>query len=64
MLIKYCNSSAVGVPPAWVVEKLHKNKIYVAGIIGHPKHVNNVLKSGADMVIYQGGEGGGHTGGK
>lgn len=49
-------------PPAWVVEKLHKNNIIVAGIIGHPKHVKNVLKSGADMVIYQGGEGGGHTG--
>lgn len=40
-----------------MVEKLHKNKIVVAGIIGHPKHVKNVLKSGADMIIYQGGEG-------
>lgn len=50
-------SSAVGVPPAWVVEKLHKNKIVVAGIIGHPKHVAKTLESGADMVIYQGGEG-------
>ncbi|PWN88995.1 2-nitropropane dioxygenase [Acaromyces ingoldii] len=54
--------SAVGVPPQWVVDKLHKNKIVVAGIIGHPKHVKNVLKAGADMIIYQGGEGGGHTG--
>ncbi|UZJ51180.1 hypothetical protein CBS101457_000500 [Exobasidium rhododendri] len=54
--------SAVGVPPTWVVEKLHKNNIVVAGIIGHPKHVKNVLKAGADMIIYQGGEGGGHTG--
>lgn len=54
--------SAVGVPPQWVVEKLHKNGILVAGIIGHPKHVAGVLKAGSDMVIYQGGEGGGHTG--
>lgn len=54
--------SAVGVPPDWVVEKLHKNGILVAGIIGHPKHVKGVLNAGADMIIYQGGEGGGHTG--
>lgn len=54
--------SAVGVPPQWVVEKLHKNGIFVAGIIGHPKHVQGVLKAGSDMIIFQGGEGGGHTG--
>lgn len=29
---------------------------------GHPKHVEKALKAGVDMIIYQGGEGGGHTG--
>jgi NAD(P)H-dependent flavin oxidoreductase YrpB (nitropropane dioxygenase family) len=47
---------AVGTPPDWVVKKLHENNILVAGIIGHPKHVANVLKAGSDMVIFQGGE--------
>lgn len=56
------HSSAVGVPPKQVVEKLHNAKIPVANIIGHPKHVPNALKAGCDMIIYQGGEGGGHTG--
>jgi NAD(P)H-dependent flavin oxidoreductase YrpB (nitropropane dioxygenase family) len=51
------SSSAVGVPPQWVVEKLHKNKIVVASVIGHPKHCVNVLKAQVDMVIFQGAEG-------
>ncbi|SNX85935.1 probable dioxygenases related to 2-nitropropane dioxygenase [Melanopsichium pennsylvanicum] len=54
--------SAVGVPPVEVVQKLHKANIVVAGIIGHPKHAPKVLDAGVDMVIFQGGEGGGHTG--
>ncbi|EPQ30061.1 uncharacterized protein PFL1_02178 [Pseudozyma flocculosa PF-1] len=54
--------SAVGVPPVDVVKKLHNAGIVVAGIIGHPKHVGKVLDAGVDMIIYQGGEGGGHTG--
>ncbi|PWN47689.1 2-nitropropane dioxygenase [Violaceomyces palustris] len=54
--------SAVGVPPKDVVEKLHGAGIIVSGIIGHPKHVPKVLDAGVDMIIYQGGEGGGHTG--
>jgi len=54
--------SAVGVAPKEVIEKLHKAGIVCAGIIGHPKHVKGSLASGVDMIIYQGGEGGGHTG--
>lgn len=27
--------SAVGVPPKWVVEKLHKNNIFVMNMIGY-----------------------------
>lgn len=54
--------SAVGVPPKEVVDKFHAAKIPVANIIGHPKHVPNAIKAGCDVIIYQGGEGGGHTG--
>jgi NAD(P)H-dependent flavin oxidoreductase YrpB (nitropropane dioxygenase family) len=31
-------------------------------IIGHPRHVTKALASGADLIIAQGGEAGGHTG--
>lgn len=31
-------------------------------MIGHPKHVAKVIDAGVDVVIAQGGEGGGHTG--
>ncbi|KAL3896838.1 MAG: hypothetical protein SGCHY_003815 [Lobulomycetales sp.] len=54
--------SAVGVPPKWVVEKLHKANILVMNMIGHPKHALKAIKMGVDIVCAQGGEGGGHTG--
>ncbi|CAG9975453.1 unnamed protein product [Clonostachys byssicola] len=54
--------SAVGVPPAWVIEKLHAKGILVMNIVGHPKHAIKALDLGVDMVGAQGGEGGGHTG--
>jgi NAD(P)H-dependent flavin oxidoreductase YrpB (nitropropane dioxygenase family) len=31
-------------------------------MIGHPKHVHKACLAGADIIIAQGGEGGGHTG--
>lgn len=54
--------SAVGVPPAHVVEKLHANNILVMNMVGHPKHVKYALAAGVDLICAQGGEGGGHTG--
>ncbi|KAK8047065.1 hypothetical protein PG996_015129 [Apiospora saccharicola] len=47
--------SAVGVPPTWAVEKLHK-----AGILY--MHVHKACQAGADIICAQGGEAGGHTG--
>lgn len=54
--------SAVGVPPKWVVEKLHKAGILYMNMIGHPKHVHKACQAGADLICAQGGEAGGHTG--
>jgi NAD(P)H-dependent flavin oxidoreductase YrpB (nitropropane dioxygenase family) len=31
-------------------------------MIGHPKHVHKACHAGADIIIAQGGEAGGHTG--
>jgi len=54
--------SAVGVPPVWAVEKLHKAGIPVMNMIGSPRHVKYALDAGVDLICAQGGEGGGHTG--
>ncbi|ATY58908.1 2-nitropropane NPD [Cordyceps militaris] len=54
--------SAVGVPPQYIIEKLHKNNILVMNMVGHPKHAKKALDLGVDMVCAQGTEGGGHTG--
>jgi len=54
--------SAVGVPPRWVVDKLHAAGIPVMNMIGAPKHVEKALAAGVDIICAQGGEGGGHTG--
>lgn len=54
--------SAVGVPPAHVIKRLHSAGILVMNMVGHPKHAHKALKAGVDIVCAQGGEGGGHTG--
>jgi NAD(P)H-dependent flavin oxidoreductase YrpB (nitropropane dioxygenase family) len=54
--------SAVGVPPAHVIKRLHEAGILIMNMVGHPKHAHKALKAGVDIVCPQGGEGGGHTG--
>lgn len=54
--------SAVGVPPAWAVDRMHAAGILVMNMIGAPKHVAKALAVGVDIICAQGGEGGGHTG--
>ncbi|KAG8699288.1 hypothetical protein FRC08_005389 [Ceratobasidium sp. 394] len=53
---------AVGIPPKFAVEKLHKAGIPIMNMVGHPKHVAKALDAGVDIICAQGGEGGGHTG--
>jgi len=54
--------SAVGVPSKDVVDKLHKNNVFVMNMVGAPKHVKKACEVGVDLICAQGGEGGGHTG--
>ncbi|RMY01788.1 hypothetical protein D0868_08306, partial [Hortaea werneckii] len=54
--------SAVGVPPAHVIARLHSAGIFVMNMVGHPKHAHKALQAGVDIVCAQGGDGGGHTG--
>lgn len=54
--------SAVGVPPAHVIKRLHQAGIVVMNMVGAPKHAEKALRAGVDIVCAQGTEGGGHTG--
>jgi len=54
--------SAVGVPPEWVVKRLHDAGIPVMNMCGAIKHAEKAIKAGVDLICGQGGEGGGHTG--
>lgn len=54
--------SAVGIPPAHVIKRLHDAGILIMNMVGHPKHAHKAFKAGVDIVCAQGTEGGGHTG--
>ncbi|RMZ91586.1 hypothetical protein DV736_g1172, partial [Chaetothyriales sp. CBS 134916] len=54
--------SAVGVPPAHTIKRLHEAGILVMNMVGAPKHAEKALRAGVDILCAQGGEGGGHTG--
>lgn len=54
--------SAVGVPPARTIKRLHEAGILIMNMVGAPKHAIKALDAGVDIVCAQGGEGGGHTG--
>lgn len=53
---------AVGIPPKWVVDKMHANGMVVMNMAGHPKHVKKALSVGVDIICATGTEGGAHSG--
>jgi NAD(P)H-dependent flavin oxidoreductase YrpB (nitropropane dioxygenase family) len=54
--------SAMGAPPAHVVERLHSKGIMVGAMAGSAEHALKHVQSGVDLVVAQGSEAGGHTG--
>ncbi|MGE4244274.1 NAD(P)H-dependent flavin oxidoreductase [Ramlibacter sp.] len=48
--------------PKWVVDTCHAKGTKVIGLVGRSRHVRSVMEAGADAVVVQGTEGGGHTG--
>jgi NAD(P)H-dependent flavin oxidoreductase YrpB (nitropropane dioxygenase family) len=54
--------SAMGAPPAYVVEKLHRRGIKVGAMAGSAEHALKHIQAGVDLVVAQGSEAGGHTG--
>jgi len=55
-------ASALGPPPAWLVERARAAGIPVAALAGRLDHAIAHRDAGVDLVIAQGTEGGGHTG--
>ena len=47
--------SAVGVPPEWVVKRLHDAGIPVMNMCGAIKHAEKAIKAGVDLICGQGG---------
>ncbi len=54
-------ASGLGNPAAWM-DRLHANGTKVLSLVGNVKNARRVADAGADVVVAQGTEAGGHTG--
>jgi len=54
--------SFAGGPPADVIKRLHDVGLLSIVTVGRPRHAEKMLAAGADVLLAQGAEGGGHTG--
>src|ERR1700733_5108095 len=55
-------ASALGPPPADLVERAHGHDVLVAALAGTTQHARRHAAAGVDLIIAQGTEAGGHTG--
>jgi NAD(P)H-dependent flavin oxidoreductase YrpB (nitropropane dioxygenase family) len=55
-------ASALGPPPPHFLERAHSHDIPVAALAGNVEHARRHAEAGADMIVAQGTEAGGHTG--
>jgi NAD(P)H-dependent flavin oxidoreductase YrpB (nitropropane dioxygenase family) len=55
-------ASALGPPPAWMIEQGRARGVKVAALAGTVDHAKRHAAAGADLIIAQGYEAGGHTG--
>jgi len=55
-------ASALGPPPAWMIEEGRARGIKVAALAGTVEHARRHVEAGVDIVVAQGYEAGGHTG--
>ena len=54
--------NALGVPPAYIIERAHQQGVRVGALVGAIKHALRQKEAGVDLIIAQGFEAGGHTG--
>ncbi|MBT2266077.1 nitronate monooxygenase [Rhodococcus erythropolis] len=55
-------ANALGAPPQDLTDMIHDSGRLVAGLCGSVDHARRHAASGVDIIVAQGGEGGGHTG--
>lgn len=55
-------ASALGPPPAWMIEQGRERGVKVAALAGTVEHAKRHVEAGVDIVVAQGTEAGGHTG--
>jgi NAD(P)H-dependent flavin oxidoreductase YrpB (nitropropane dioxygenase family) len=55
-------ASALGPPPADLVERAHDHNVLVAALAGTTEHARRHAAAGVDLIVAQGTEAGGHTG--
>lgn len=55
-------ASFAGPPPATVLPRLQDGGVLVMPTVGARRHAERMAELGADAILCQGGEGGGHTG--
>ena len=55
-------ANALGPPPREMVDRCHEAGVAVAALAGTKVHAERHVAAGADVIIAQGTEGGGHTG--
>ena len=55
-------ASALGPPPSWMIETGREKGVKVAALAGTVEHARRHAEAGADIIVAQGYEAGGHTG--
>ena len=55
-------ASALGPPPADIIDRAHAAGVPVAALAGSARHARRHAEAGVDIVVAQGHEAGGHTG--
>jgi len=55
-------ASALGPPPPVMVERARAAGVPVAALVGTVEHARRQVEAGADLIVAQGSEAGGHTG--
>lgn len=55
-------ANALGVPPAYMLERGKQNGVPVAALVGAKEHAIRQVVAGVDILVVAGGEAGGHCG--
>jgi NAD(P)H-dependent flavin oxidoreductase YrpB (nitropropane dioxygenase family) len=55
-------ANALGVPPAFMIERAKAENVPVAALVGAKEHAMKQVQAGVDVLVVQGTEAGGHCG--